>query len=182
MAMRFPPRFPILPLLAITLLAGGCSSVPKPETSYPPTERDKDRERIGTLSGNQDGIVLFGGNRGQSRGDASGATAGIGVNAFLWKASLDTISFMPIASADPFGGVILTDWYTPPQTPNERLKLNVFIKDTQLRSDGVSVSVFRQVRRGNDWQDSPAAPETGRALENAILARARQLRVGASGQ
>lgn len=115
-------------------------------------------------------------------GDFSGQN-GLGVNSYLWRASLDTVSFMPLASADPFGGVILTDWYTPEATPNERLKLNVFILDRQLRSDAIQVRVFRQMRKtkGNDWRDVPVAPETARQLEDSILTRARQLRVSDMG-
>lgn len=125
------------------------------------------------------GILSLGKNKG---GDYSGQS-GLGVNSYLWRASLDTVSFMPLSSADPFGGVILTDWYTPEATPDERLKLNVFILDRQLRSDAIQVKVFRQVRkgRGNDWRDSDVAPETARQLEDTILTRARQMRVSDMG-
>lgn len=119
------------------------------------------------------GLRVLGG-RGE---ESSTGQTGIGVNSFLWRSSLDTISFMPLASADPFGGVILTDWYSPPENTNERFKINVFILDRQLRSDGVQVKVFRQVRRGGSWQDASVAPETGRQLEDTILTRARQMRV-----
>lgn len=109
--------------------------------------------------------------------DSNDGSTGIGVNSFLWRASLDTISFMPLASADPFGGVIITDWYTAPEKPDERFKINVFILDRQLRSDGISVKVFRQEMRGGRWADSRVADDTGTQLEDAILTRARQLRV-----
>lgn len=118
------------------------------------------------------GLQLFTGDRAEDGGET-----GIGVNSYLWRASLDTVSFMPIASADPFGGVILTDWYRPDDVEGERLKLNVFILSSRLRSDGVRVRVFKQEKRGGAWQDSEVAPETGRQLEDAILTRARQLRV-----
>jgi hypothetical protein len=90
----------------------------------------------------------------------------------------DTVSFMPLASADPFGGVIITDWYSPPQTPNERFKVNIFILNKQLRADGVRASVFRQIRdaKGN-WVDAAVDKNTPIDLENAILARARQIRL-----
>ena len=115
--------------------------------------------------------------------DADKGQTGLGVNSFLWRAALDTVSFMPLASADPFGGVILTDWYSPEPTPNERLKLNVFILDRQLRSDALQVRVFRQVRKGKggEWRDAEVAPETARQLEDSILTRARQLRVADMG-
>lgn len=121
-----------------------------------------------------DGLNIFGGKKKSK--DYSGQT-GIGVNSYLWRASLDTVSFMPLASADPFGGVILTDWYAPESSPNERFKLNVFILDRQLRSDGIQVKVFRQEKRGGSWVDAAVTPDTARKLEDAILTRARQMRV-----
>ena len=103
--------------------------------------------------------------------------SGIGVNAFLWRASLDTLSVWPISSADPFGGVIITDWYTPPETPNEKFKLNVFILGRSLRADGVRVSVFRKARTASgSWLEATVQQETQVQLENAILTRARQFK------
>ncbi len=118
-----------------------------------------------------EGLRVFGGK------DKDEGETGIGVNAFLWRAALDTVSFMPLASADPFGGTILTDWYSPPETPNERFKLNVLILSKRLKSDGVRVQVFRQVKRGGEWRDREVADDTGPKLEDAILTRARQLRI-----
>jgi hypothetical protein len=108
---------------------------------------------------------------------------GIAVNAFLWRASLDTVSFMPLASADPFGGTIITDWYSPPETPNERVKVQVTILDRDLRADGVRAAVFRQTLAGNrGWVDATVEPRTSLELENQILTRARQLRIAQTGQ
>ena len=126
-----------------------------------------------------DGLVLFGGEDKGVQQDGGGG--GIGVIAFLWRASLDTVSFMPITSADPFGGVILTDWYAPPEPPNERFKVNLFILSRDLRADGISITVFRQVRRDGAWVDADVAAKTATDLENAVLARARQLRIAQSG-
>jgi hypothetical protein len=126
--------------------------------------------------------TIFGTSGGFSFGDASNSNTGgggpsIGVNAFLWRATLDTMSVWPISSADPFGGVVITDWYAPPATPNERFKMNIYILDRALRADGVRVSVFRQVKNtAGDWQDSSVQPTTATKLENAILMRARQFR------
>jgi len=106
---------------------------------------------------------------------------GIGVNSFLWRASLDTVSFMPITSADPFGGVILTDWHSPSGSQDERFKVNVYILDRQLRADGLRVAVFRQVRDNDTWVDAPVDGETGTLLEDTILTRARELRLAALG-
>ena len=122
-----------------------------------------------------DGLVLFGGP--DYNPDQGGGGGGIGVNSFLWRASLDTMSFMPLTSADPFGGVIITDWYAPPQTPGERFKVTTFILDRSLRADGVRVSVFRQTQQSNGWIDAPVGENMASDLENTILTRARQLRI-----
>ena len=119
------------------------------------------------------------GDTGKQGQPTDGSGGGIAVNSFLWRASLDTMSFMPLASADPFGGVIITDWYSPPETPDERFKATVYILERQLRANGVRVAVFRQSRSGADWRDVVTNQETAVALENAILTRARQLRVSA---
>ena len=120
------------------------------------------------------GNALFGGGRG---GADDGTGAKIGINAILWRASLDTVSFMPLASADPFGGVIITDWYSNPETPNERFKLTIYILDKRLRADALRVSFFRQVKKGGRWLDAKVAAGSARAIEDQILTRARQLRI-----
>lgn len=120
------------------------------------------------------GIDLF--NLGKKRGQGGGS--GIAVNSFLWRASLDTVSFMPLSSADPFGGVIITDWYSPPESPNERYKMSVYILGRQLRADGIRVSVFRQQSGANNsWRSGAVSKDTAVNLENQILTRARQLRL-----
>ncbi|TAJ35621.1 MAG: DUF3576 domain-containing protein [Reyranella sp.] len=126
--------------------------------------------------------TLFGpgglfGSKNAPKDDGSGT--GVAVNAYLWRASLDTINFIPLVSADPFGGVIITDWYTPAETPNERMKVQVTILDRELRADGVRVSVFKQqtAPKGGNWVDAQVDPRTQIDIENAILTRARQLRI-----
>ncbi|MCZ6453451.1 MAG: DUF3576 domain-containing protein, partial [Alphaproteobacteria bacterium] len=112
-----------------------------------------------------------------------GGGSGIGVNGLLWRASLDTLSFLPLSSADPFGGVIITDWYSPPESPNERFKVTAYILGRQLRSDGVRVAVFRQqLTDGRGWVDSRVGDQTGAKLEGAILTRARELRIASADQ
>tara|TARA_R110000868_G_scaffold147244_3_gene368539 strand:+ start:12670 stop:13245 length:576 start_codon:yes stop_codon:yes gene_type:complete len=168
--------------LAVGLLTGftmlaGCSVFSGGEQNYPsttgsgPTNPNPQGERQ-TVFG-EDGITLFGGSDSSDK-----AGQGIGVNSFLWRASLDTISFMPLASADPFGGVIITDWYQDPAAVGERFKLTVYIMDRRLRADGVKVAVFRQKRdEKNGWVDSAGDPSTSTKIENAILVRARQLHI-----
>ncbi len=99
------------------------------------------------------------------------------VNRYLWRASLDTIEFMPMDNADPIAGVITTDWYANPASPGERFKTNVYILDTALRADALRVSVFRQQFTEAGWLDAQVNPATAREIENAILTRARQLRL-----
>ena len=109
---------------------------------------------------------------------AAKETGAIGVNGYLWRATLDTLSFMPLASADPYGGVIVTDWYTNPEKPDERFKCTVYILDSRLRADGLNVAVFKQTRDGTgNWVDAASAGQTETDLENAILTKARQLRL-----
>ena|SRR5579864_9248775 len=118
---------------------------------------------------------LFGSRADRNKADNSGT--GVAVNAFLWRASLDTINFIPLVSADPFGGVIITDWYTPSESPNERMKVQVTILDRELRADGVRVSVFKQSQTAKGWVDAQVDQRTNTDIENAILTRARQLRI-----
>ncbi|HPN06625.1 MAG TPA: DUF3576 domain-containing protein [Hyphomonadaceae bacterium] len=101
----------------------------------------------------------------------------LGVNAYLWRASLDTLSFLPLVSADPYGGVIITDWYANPDKKDERMKATIYILDTRLRADGVSAAVFRETLANGVWTTASVSPDTNVALENAILAKARQLRL-----
>ncbi len=98
-----------------------------------------------------------------------------GVNSFLWRASLETLSFMPLSSTDSKGGVIITQWQA--QKPNERIKLNVVILTSDLRADGIQVSVFRQVRKQRGWVDASTSKKTALAIENLILTKARNLRL-----
>lgn len=128
------------------------------------------------------GCSIFGSSTSNSSSASSSdigpeETGGIGVNAYLWRAALDTLDFLPLASADPFGGVIITDWYVNPQKSDERLKATVYILDTRLRADGVSAAVFRETMSNGQWTSATVSPETNIALENAILAKARQLRL-----
>lgn len=118
----------------------------------------------------------FGG--GANPRSSNESAAAIAVNGYLWRASLDTLSFMPLSSADPYGGVIVTDWYVNPEKPDERFKCTVYILDSRLRADGLNVAVFKQTRDASGtWVDQPAAGQTEVDIENSILTRARQLRL-----
>jgi hypothetical protein len=158
---------------AMAALAG-CGYVETSPDSYrnPKVDPDAKVAQQGSIFG-PSGLDLLGGGKKTDQGGG-----GIGVNSYLWRASLDTLAFMPLASADPFGGVIITDWYSPPEAPDERFKVNIFILDRQLRSDGVRAAIFHQHHdNGGGWLDAAVEPTTRTDLENTILTRARQLRV-----
>ena len=177
-------RFLLIPVLLATVSLGACASGPiTKEASYPTKEKGTDAilysdQKRETIWGGDEtiGSKIFG-----KDDDKTGSSGGIGVNSFLWRAALDTISFMPVVSADPFGGVILTDWYENPETPGERFKMNVYILDKQLRADGVRVSVFKQKQEKNGWHDVKIPPDMATSIENTVLTRARELRVAQIG-
>lgn len=157
--------------LALTLALSGCGGRDTYQAA-PKSDRD--------TSANKDGGVLSGSNLFTGDARKGGSEGSIAVNAFLWRASLDTIGFLPLASADPFGGVIITDWFAPAETPDERFKVNVYILGRALRADGLKVSVFRQTRAGQGaWSDATVGPEVAIQFEDAVLTRARQLRLQA---
>ena len=121
---------------------------------------------------------LFGGLLGSGPSVSDQPEAGIGVNSYLWRSSLDVLSFMPLSEVDPFGGVIITDWYANPELPSERFKATVYILDTRLRADALSVQLFKQIRGENgEWTDAAVDSATRVQVENAILTRARQIRI-----
>jgi hypothetical protein len=182
----FSPRFfPLFAATALALLAAACTDDFQTQTTNPGRERILKSENIPQeLShdnyddGSAGGVYLFG---GPSKGQTSPGSGGIAVNSYLWRATLDSISFMPLASADPFGGVIITDWYAPPETPNERFKITIYVLDRDLRADGIRAAVFKQRRDvTSNWVDAPVDAKTDSDLENAILTRARQLRLASS--
>lgn len=163
-------------LSVLALSAAVLSGCGEGKAVYPTRDKGASAPRMS----NEPRETVFGpeGMFGDSKKKGDGDAAGIGVNSFLWRASLDTIAFMPIATADPFGGTIITDWYTLPESPAERFKVNVFILDRALRADGVKVSVFKQVRDAmGQWVDVKVDPRMVTDLENSILTRARQLRI-----
>ena len=162
-------KFVITTTALLTLTA--CGNIEK-EAKYPTGADRASTEQAGGIYA--DAPTIWGKDRSllNPNGEQT-KSEGITVNSFLWRASLDTVSFMPLASADPFGGTILTDWYTDPATPNEKIKLNVLILGKELKASAVKVNVFKQV----NGKDIPASADTARKLEDAILTRARQIRV-----
>lgn len=154
-------------LLASLLFLTACSGV-----TTTPSAPERDPEDTGSfLTGKS--------TRGVSLSDFSGlnsAGAGLPINALLWRASLDVTSTLPIDDVDVFSGTIVTEWYSLPTKPQERIKLAVFVLDRELRSDGIRVVVYIQTRNGTSWQDSGIDRELSMQLENLILTRAREIR------
>ena len=175
---------PTLRAATLLLISGlgvaSCGQGKMPEFTVFDPQQQRQRNQSGTFTG-RDGITIFGTGNSAAAQQAAAESAGgggIGVNAYLWRGALETLDFMPLSSADPFGGLIITDWYQPTGLAAERLKVQVLILDRSLRADGVRVSVIRQQRdeRG-DWVDEPVDPQTVSQLEDKILTKARELRI-----
>ena len=151
------------------------------ERDFPTSERRDGSGRPTRTTDVRESVFGEDGFRGLFGGGSDGGGGGgrIGVNGYLWRAGLDTISFMPLSSADPFGGVIVTDWFSPPETPGERFKVTIYILGGGLRSDALRVSVFREVLGDGVWRAASPAPGLGRGLEDIVLTRARRYRIDA---
>lgn len=157
-------------ILILGLMLAGCAKGIT-NTSYPKTKEEREQERMGKLTG-EEGLVLFGGKRGKSAADA------INVNAYLWRATLDSVHFMPIITADPFGGTVLTDWYSSSSNANERIKFSIFIIGAELRSDALKVAAFKQLRGKNgEWKDVAPNLMLAKEMEEIILLKARDMKV-----
>lgn len=162
-------------LITLFLISGlaACSNdeeaQPKGSEKFPVGNKYDRRKERGSLLDSTD-WVFGSGQRSEKIGAADGMG---GVNAYLWRATLDVISFMPLQSADAVGGVVITDWYQDPQAPGERIKANILITSNELRADALKVKLFRQ--RGG--KDAPRNVELERKLEDKILTRARELKI-----
>jgi hypothetical protein len=161
-----------LVLLSGLLVLSACSGLP--DTKPNPTPVDF-AGQIGSSTRADGGGLVLGVGKGMNN-EGGGGGAGLGVNAFLWRGALDTLSFMPLASADPFGGVIVTEWYQPQGAVGERFKATAYILSTELRSDALRVTMFRQVQQGGQWVDAPMSKDTVDEIENKVLSRARALK------
>ncbi len=157
--------FAISSILVIT----ACSDI-KTEAPSTTSAEEMRKEARGKLTGESG--ISFGGPRDETAASASP----LGVNSFLWRATLDTLSFMPLASADPFGGVIITDWYEDQKT-KERYKVNALILDKTLRADGIKITLFKQTMSGGAWRDKKSDNADARKIEDTILTRARELKI-----
>ena len=168
--MTIRARLMALMALGVLPVLAGCAN----SKALSATDYNDPRFRgpgVGRLTG---GTLFSTAHSGESNSSDQGGA--LGVNAYLWRGALDTLSFMPLASADPFGGVIITDWYSPPASNGERFKATAYILGRQLRADGVRVTIFRQILQDGQWIDSPVAASTTGEIEDKVLERARELR------
>lgn len=162
-------------LFSVIAATAACSGKVDSE-NYPIDPEDARKMRHGRLTGEDGGLVLFG--KKKSGADGEGGVVSSSANQYLWRASLEALSIMPIQSADPIGGVILTDWYSNVATPNERVRVNVMILDRELRADALRISMFKQTKGiSADWVNATVDPATIREIEDAILTRARELKI-----
>ena len=169
--MKFTHYTALTALLALSLTACSNVEVEKAETNPLPYDMS---EGEGLFSGKSGNILdAFGGD---DKEKVAGAPS-IGVNGYLWRSAIETISFMPIVSTDSAGGTILTDWFNSPDNANERVKVNVYILGTTLRPQNLKVSVFRQVRTDAGWISAGVSQDTGAQLEETILTAARKLKI-----
>ncbi len=167
-------NFPtVLVCLTLVALLSGCGIFGSgSKVDQPKNPQLSLYESRGSLLGG-DSDFTVGGSKDKNAGGA-----GLGVNSFLWRATLDTLGFMPLTSADPFGGVIITDWYEDPKAKGERFKVNALILDKTLRADGVKITVFKQkLDVHNVWRDTEVGSHVARDLEDTILTRAREMRL-----
>lgn len=126
-------------------------------------------------------LSACGGGKGRPKADlAASRVTTIGVNSYLWRATLEALSFMPLLQTDSNGGVVVSDWYANPNNPNERMKVSVTILDQDLRADALRVAASRQVMTNGVWADAAVSAATTQKLEDVILTRARDLRRQAS--
>jgi hypothetical protein len=144
----------------------------KVDYTYPVPYNQRGDDYYGSVAGkDQDHLTLFETGRGK-KGDIS-----MPINPYLWRASTDSLSFMPLMSSDALGGTIITDWYDDPKSPGERFKFNVIITGQELTPLSLKVSGFRQVNKNGTWTNAPINPNLVDQLEDTILTRARKLKI-----
>lgn len=175
--------FIFIPLLSINILNGCSFNDLEIGERAPPSEdlaikRDKERRGVYDAEAEEETLLsgLIDNIRGASGNNSSGT--GISVNTFLWRASLDRLSFMPLESADPFGGVIITDWYANSETSKEKFKIVAYIIGKELKVNAIKVSVFKKIKNDNDeWVDKKTNEALSNKIEDAILTSARKYKI-----
>lgn len=174
-------------ILVIAGLAAGCGSNQraKEDTAGPKPgpKREYDPSRDTSVFG-EGGVSVATLNAGRAGGILGEDEKGrLPVNKYLWQGALDTLSFLPLASTDPFTGVIATDWGATPEAPDERFKVTAFVVSPVLSAASLKVAVYREARNAEGvWLPAQVSPDTARRLEDAILTRARQIRIAELGE
>ncbi len=159
-------------VLLLSLLAlAGCAGT-KPLEKLPDSREQIRKENFGQLFGSE--ALVFGKSTPMY---GEGGSVGMSANPHLWRAALETVSFMPLASADAVGGVIVTDWYSSATSKSERLKVTIYITDRQLRADAIKVTIHKEALRDGSWVAATSDPATARQLEDIILSKARDLKI-----
>jgi len=153
----------LLLTLGSSFLLSSCSSLKTTPVEAP-------EETVSVITGKPGGIKI------SEFGKKDQPSDGLPINALIWRAALDIASFVPLDDVDTFGGSIVTEWHQPVESANQRLKLAMFVIGRELRSDAITVHVYLQKRRGNEWIDAGRDEELGRKLEGLVLTRARELR------
>lgn len=185
--MKITNQLTICFVLGAVALLSACNGVSVEQAEpYVTEQEDRIRQQSGTIHGNDKGFVLYSdrddageSNDGKPANNGSAPVAGglSSANPYLWQASLESLDFLPLTQADSNGGVIISDWYAPPETPEERFKVTVYILDQALRADALKVAVFRQTKGKVGWVDAEVDKTTAAGLEDNILKRARELRL-----
>lgn len=158
-------------LFSLVILAG-CAGA-KPLEKLPEGREQVRKENFGQLFGSE--ALVFG--KSNPSYSLEGGAMGMSANPYIWRAALETVSFMPLASADSVGGVIVTDWYSSATSKSERLKLTIYITDRQLRADAIKVTIHKEALRDGAWVAATSDPATARQLEDIILSKARDLKI-----
>ncbi len=176
LAMNYLSKHYIILLGAIFMLSA--CNVQRTTFEDTLTKKDKEKYGIGQTKIGQNEKALFAGDKDKAGRDNTSILAGgdLQINRYLWTASLDVASFLPLSQIDAVGGVILTDWHALPEKPNERYKANIIITGTALRADALNISLFKQRNNGGNWQDTAIADETTQQFKDSILTRAREIR------
>ena len=155
--------------LGTVLMLSSCSGLKRTPVEQPD-------EPISVITGKPGGTKLSDLGKKDQSGDS------LPVNALLWRAALDIASFVPLDDVDTFGGSIVTEWHQPKATPNQRLKLTMFVIGRELRSDAITVRAYIQNLIGTEWVDAGRDEALGRKLEDLVLTRARELRAAATAE
>lgn len=140
------------------------------DSEYPQSPLEKEMEDTGSLLGGE-GIVF---RPGKVKNNSTQSTS-LTVNKYLYLATIDVLSFAPLASVDPMHGVVITEWYVAQDNPSSKFKINVFIKDNIISADAIEVNAYEMIKQKNEWQDNGKKPSLSSALEDKILRKAREL-------